>query len=59
VHRREGSNSGTAQLRRAIEEYLAAHNDEPKPFRWTKNADEILESIARFATRTLAAHSEP
>jgi transposase len=56
---RRGSHTSTAQLRRAIEEYLAAHNDEPKPFKWTKNADEILESIARFATRTLAAHSEP
>ena len=42
-----------------IDEYLAAHNDEPKPFKWTKNADEILESIARFATRALSAHRGP
>ena len=34
-------------------------NEEPKPFKWTKNAAEILESIARFATRTLVAHREP
>ena len=27
-----------------------------QPFVWTKSADEILASIARFAQRTLAAH---
>lgn len=56
---RRGSHTSTVQLRAAIDEYLAAHNEEPKPFKWTKNADEILESIARFATRTLIAHREP
>jgi hypothetical protein len=40
-------------------DYLDAHNDEPKPFRWTKTADEILASIARFATRTSTAHPGP
>ena len=44
------------QLRAAIVAYIDAHNDEPKPFRWTKSADEILASLARFATRTLTAH---
>jgi len=33
-----------------------AHNEKPKPFRWTKSADEILASIARFATRRSQAH---
>jgi hypothetical protein len=55
---RRGSHTSTVQLRAAITEYLDAHNEAPKPFRWTRAADEILESIARFATRTLAAHSE-
>ena len=27
-----------------------------KPYVWTKTADEILASIARFAQRTLRAH---
>ena len=26
-------------------------NDNPQPFVWTKTADEILESIARYCTR--------
>jgi transposase len=30
-----------------IEEYLDAHNDNPKPFIWTATADEILVKVAR------------
>jgi uncharacterized protein YktB (UPF0637 family) len=44
-----------AALQRAIREYIDAHNQECKPFIWTKTADEILASIARFARRTAAA----
>jgi len=53
---RRGSHKSSRELRSAIQDYLDAHNDEPKPFRWTKTADEILASIARFATRTSTAH---
>ncbi|MHB1172999.1 MAG: IS630 family transposase [Lacisediminihabitans sp.] len=31
----------------AIEDYLTAHNDEPKPLVWTATADSILENVAR------------
>jgi len=31
----------------AIEAYLAAHNDEPKPLVWTATANSILEQVAR------------
>jgi transposase len=54
---RRGSHKSSRELRSAIHDYLDAHNAEPKPFHWTKTADEILASIARFATRTNAAHS--
>jgi len=30
-----------------IEQYLAAHNDDPKPFIWTATADDILAKVAR------------
>jgi hypothetical protein len=43
------------ELEEAIQEYIAVHNEDPKPFGWTKTADETLTSIARFAQRTLAA----
>jgi hypothetical protein len=31
--------------------YLEITNEKPKPFVWTKSADEILASIARFCQR--------
>ena len=46
------------ELEAAIREFIAAHNQQPKPFHWTKSADQILASIARFATATLAAHCQ-
>ena len=55
---RRGSHSSVSQLRTAIQDYLDAHNDDPKPFKWTKSADQVLDSIARFAQRTLTAHAK-
>jgi transposase len=43
----------TRELETAIRQYVDQHNDQPKPFRWTKTADQILASIARFCQRTL------
>lgn len=54
---RRGSHRSPRELKAAIHEYLDAHNEAPKPFKWTKTADEILASIARFATRTTRAHA--
>jgi transposase len=31
----------------AIETYLAAHNDNPEPFKWTATTDQILEKVRR------------
>jgi hypothetical protein len=31
----------------AIEDYLKAHNDNPKPFVWTATAEQILAKVAR------------
>ena len=45
-------------LELAIEEFLAAHNESPKPFHWTKSADEILKNLLRFATETVALQVE-
>ena len=52
---RRGAFRSVQELETAIREYIEAHNDDPKPFVWTKTADEILASIARFAQRTSAA----
>ncbi|MBW2263590.1 MAG: IS630 family transposase, partial [Deltaproteobacteria bacterium] len=39
-------------------EFIDAYNDDPKPFVWTKSADQILDSIKRFCKRTLEAQGE-
>jgi transposase len=53
---RRGTHRSVRELERAIRDFIEAHNDSPRPFVWTKTADEILASIARFAHRTLEAH---
>ena len=40
------------ELEEAILAYIAATNADPKPFTWTKTADDILASVARFCQRT-------
>ena len=50
---RRGAHRSVAQLEAAIREFIDAHHANPKPFVWTKTADEILATIARFAQRTL------
>ena len=53
---RRGSHRSTAALEAAIRGYLAARNENPKPFVWTKAADDILASVERFANRALTNH---
>jgi transposase len=48
---KRGSHRSTLELERAIRDYLAIHNKDPKPFVWTKSANDILVSIARFCKR--------
>lgn len=50
---RRGVHRSTAELETAIGAYIEAHNADPKPFRWTKSADDILAAINRFCRRTL------
>lgn len=49
---RRGVFHSTRNLETTIRNYIDAHNEEPKPFIWTKTADEILASVARFCQRT-------
>jgi transposase len=54
---KRGSHQSVPDLRGAILTYVAAHNEEGKPFTWTKTADEILASVKRFGQRTVQAHA--
>jgi len=48
---RRGVHRSTRELQTAIRTYLEHHNRHPKPFIWTKTADQILDSVARFCKR--------
>jgi transposase len=48
---RRNSFRSTRELEVAIRTYLDQHNAQPKPFVWTKSADQILDSIARYCRR--------
>lgn len=48
---RRGTHRSTRQLEAAIRRYLDVTNDNPKPFVWTKTADEILDKLASYCER--------
>ena len=54
---RRGVHRSVKELEDAVAAFIANHNAAPKPFRWTKSADDILRSIASFCQRTLATHA--
>src|SRR2546422_443403 len=54
---RRGAHRSVSELERAIGAFLDAHNTDPHPFAWTKSADQILASIARFAQGTTATQA--
>jgi transposase len=53
---KRGSHTSLPQLRDAILAYVDTHNENRKPFRWTKTADEILDKMRRFGIRTQQVH---
>ena len=48
---RRGVFRSTRELEQAIEQYIDQHNAASKPFIWTKTADQLLATIARFCHR--------
>ena len=49
---RRGVHTSTKKLEEDILAFIERHNEDPKPYRWTKSADEILASVKRFCQRT-------
>ena len=47
-----GAFTGVGDLEAAIHAYIAETNADPKPFVWTRTADDILASVARFCQRS-------
>ena len=52
---RRGVHRSTRELEHAIRHYVGIDtvNADPRPFRWTKSADDILDTIKRFCLRTI------
>lgn len=48
---KRGAHRSVRALETAIREYVAITNEAPKPFVWTKTADEILTKVAGFCQR--------
>jgi transposase len=48
---RRGSHRSVRELNTDIRAWIETWNDNPRPFVWTKTADEILDSIARYCKR--------
>lgn len=48
---RRGAHRSVRELNSDIRDWIDTWNDNPRPFVWTKTADEILDSIARYCTR--------
>lgn len=48
---RRGVFTSVSELVGAIDEYVAHHNTNPKPFIWTKSAADILEKVIRANSR--------
>jgi transposase len=53
---RRGSFTSVTELIAAIEDYLKTHNQAPKRFVWTKDADMILAKINRCKEASVTAH---
>jgi len=53
---RRGSFSGVRDLIAAIQEFIDAYNDDPKPFVWTASVEKILEKVSRCKAVLEAAH---
>jgi transposase len=50
---RRGSFHSIVDLQAAINRYISAHNDDPKPFIWTKPADQTLAKLNRLNASVL------
>ena len=48
---RRGSHTSVRQLNDDIRAWIETWNDHPRPYVWTKTADQILDTIARYCTR--------
>src|SRR6187399_1036486 len=49
---KRGVHTSVGKLQADIRALIDRHNQNPKPFQWTKSADQILASVKRFCHKT-------
>jgi transposase len=49
---KRGVHTSVRKLEADIRTFIDRHNQNPKPFKWTKSADQILASVKRFCHKT-------
>jgi transposase len=52
---RRGAHRSVAELHQDIRAWISSRSDDPKPFAWTKTADEILDSCREYILRISGA----
>src|SRR3954467_7755479 len=50
-----GAHRSVAALNNDIRAWIETWNDDPRPYVWTKTADEILDAISRYCTQQLSS----
>jgi len=55
---RRGVHRSTRALEKDIRIFLEAHNEDPRPFIWTKTVDQILDSLKRYCTKAIEVRAE-
>ena len=53
---RRGTHTSVRQLNTDIRAWIDTWNDSPRPYVWTKTADQILASIGNYCTRMVLTH---
>ena len=48
---KRGTHRSVQALNKDIRAWIETWNDDPRPYVWTKTADQIIESIARYCRR--------
>ena len=56
---RRGVHRSERELVQAILTYIETRNQNPKPFKWVRSADDILQAVARFCLRTSPTNCDP
>ena len=53
---KRGVHTSVKALESDIRTFIEVHNENPKPYKWVKSADQILASVKRFCEKIEKTH---